>query len=94
MMPVNRRVFSYSRLGSPDGLHVDDKGRVWIGDGEGMTVHNAQGKVLGVFNAQFFEPGTRSGIANFALAGDEVVVLAGTHLWRVKLNEKVASRNN
>ena len=90
--PVNRRVFGMARQGIADGIHVDDYGRVWTGEYEGVVVRNAAGKTIGVFNSQFFQADkTVSGleIANFALAGDTLVFLSTTRLWTVKLAQTV-----
>lgn len=93
MMPVNRRVFGLVREGLADGLHVDDEGNVWTGESEGIVVRNCKGSVLGVFNAGFFqgEAAREAGvpIANFALAGDMLVVLGVSALWTVKLGKVV-----
>jgi hypothetical protein len=94
--PVNRRLFSYTRQGGADGIHVDDAGRVWTGEGEGIVVRSPEGRVLGVFNVEFFNPDHPLALplANFALAGDEVVVLGTNYLWTVKLAQVVATQMN
>lgn len=94
--PVNRRLFSYTRMGGADGLHLDDAGRVWTGEGEGIVVRSTAGKVLGVFNVEFFNPEHPISLplANFALAGDEVVVLGTNYLWRVKMGQTIATHMN
>lgn len=97
MFPVNRRVFGLARRLIPDGLHCDDKGRVWTGEGEGVVVRSPRGKVLGIFNVMYFLEDKNSllgAIANFALAGDTLVIEAGTKLWTVKLGQTVVSRNS
>ncbi|EKD17138.1 uncharacterized protein L3040_005359 [Drepanopeziza brunnea f. sp. 'multigermtubi'] len=96
MLPVNRRLFSYTRQGIADGIHVDASGRVWTAEGEGIVVRSPAGKVLGMFNVQFFTPEHAADlpISNFALAGDELVVLGGNYLWRVKLAQAVVSVMN
>jgi len=93
MMPVNRRVFGLVREGIADGLHVDDDGNVWTGESEGVVVRNPKGKVIGVFNAAYFQ-GSRAKqtgvpIANFALAGDTLVIGGVSALWTVKLGKTV-----
>lgn len=96
-MPTSRRQFGLVRQGIADGLHVDDKGRVWTGEFEGIVVRNKHGKVLGVFNSQFFMADKAADavhMANFALAGDTLVVQAVTKLWTVKLAETVVARNS
>jgi gluconolactonase len=94
--PVNRKLFSYTRQGGADGLHLDDAGRVWTGEGEGIVVRNPDGRVIGVFNVEFFNPDhpLTLPIANFALAGDEVIVLGTNYLWRVKLAKTIATKFN
>ncbi|KAF5869310.1 putative calcium-dependent phosphotriesterase protein [Botrytis fragariae] len=95
MFPVNKRLIGISRTGIPDGIHIDDKNRIWTAEGEGIVVRNNVGKVLGLFNAEVFlhdpagEPGIE--IANFALAGDVLVVEGSGKLWTVKLAEVVVS---
>lgn len=91
-LPVNRRLFGLARTGYPDGIHVDDAGRVWTAEGEGIVVRCATGKVLGVFNASAFGIEARSGrqIANFALAGDTLFVGAFDSLYSVQLAQVVA----
>lgn len=96
--PVNRRLFALCRLGSADGLHIDDAGRVWSAEYEGIVVRSPGGKVLGVFNSQVLLPSQEEGvgypIANFALAGDTLVILASTKVWTVKLTEMLVSANS
>jgi gluconolactonase len=83
-------MFGISRTGVPDGIKVDDKGRVWTGEGEGIVVRNARGKVIGLFNAEtLLAPGSQTPIANFALAGRTLVVEANERLWRVELGEVI-----
>jgi gluconolactonase len=92
MFPVNKRIFGVSRMQAPDGIRVDDQGRVWTGEGEGIVVRNADGKVIGFFNAQFFtDDPVNLAIVQFALAGDTLVVLGQNKLWTVKLAEMVSS---
>lgn len=91
-LPVNRRLFGLARTGYPDGIHVDDAGRVWTAEGEGIVVRGASGRVLGVFNAAAFGIVASSGrqIANFALAGDTLFVGAFDSLYSVQLAQAVA----
>ncbi|KAJ0318061.1 hypothetical protein COL5a_010808 [Colletotrichum fioriniae] len=88
--PVNKRIFGVSRMQAPDGIRIDDKGRVWTGEGEGVVVRSSQGKVIGVFNGQYFtrDP-VNTAIVQFELAGDVLVVLGQNKLWTVKLAETV-----
>lgn len=98
MMPVNRRLFAQVRQGIADGMHVDDAGNVWTGEYEGAVVRNPAGKTIGVFNSQYFladkDAGTALGFANFALANDTLVFLAGTRLWTVKLAKTVVAEDS
>ena len=97
MLPVNRRTFGMARQGIADGMHVDDAGRVYTGEWEGIVVRNAAGKTIGVFNSQFFQADKDAdalAIANFALAGDTIVFLSTTRLWTVKIAETVVSMDS
>ncbi|KAF7887271.1 hypothetical protein EAF00_009565 [Botryotinia globosa] len=95
MLPVNRRIFNVARMQAPDGIRVDEKGRVWTGEGEGFMVRSLEGKLLGVFNAQFFTPDPINlAIVQFALAGDILVILGMRQLWTVKLSEVVMAASN
>ena len=91
-LPVNKRVFGLVRTGYADGIHVDDAGRVWTAEGEGVVVRSAKGKVLGVFNAAAFGIDAKAGvqIANFALAGETLFVGAFDRLYAIQLAEVVA----
>lgn len=94
MMPINRRTFGLVRQGIADGLHIDDAGNVWTGEYEGVVVRNPAGKVIGVFNSQYFQADKKAEapfIANFALANDTLVFLSTSRLWTVKLGKTVVS---
>jgi gluconolactonase len=91
LFPVNKRLIGIARNGIPDGIKVDDKGRVWTGEGEGIVVRNPKGKVIGVFNSETLLASPNPPLANFALAGDTLVILAMTRLWTLKLAETVVS---
>lgn len=96
--PMNRRLFGMARRGIADGLHVDDAGRVWTAEGDGVVVRRARdGKVLGLFNQDFFLANTSAAattIANFALAGRTLVVGAVDRMWRVELAQTVVSKDS
>ena len=97
MMPINRRPFGFVREGIADGLHIDDAGNVWTGEYEGVVVRNPSGKVIGIFNAQYFQQSKEASalpIANFALAGDTLVFLSTTRLWTVKLAKTIVSADS
>jgi len=89
---MNKRLFGQTRAGISDGIKIDDKGRVWTGETEGVVVRSPRGKVLGVFNGgPLLVPGTPYPIAKFALAGDTLVVFALHNLWTLKLAESVVT---
>jgi gluconolactonase len=89
--PVNKRLFGITRTGISDGIKVDDQGRVWTGEAEGIVVRDLSGKVLGLFNAEtlLVDKGAGGPIENFALAGDRLVIEANERLWILKLAEIV-----
>ena len=92
--PSNKRLFGYARYGNPDGIHIDDYGRVWTAEFEGIVVRSENGKILGLFNAEAFLSGGRAApvkMANFALAGDRLILLAIDRVWVVPLAQVVAS---
>lgn len=96
-LPVNRRLFGQVREWLADGIHCDDDGNVWTAEGEGIVVRNPMGKVLGVFNAQYFledKSETATKIANFALANDTVIVEATTRLYTVKVGKVLVSSDS
>lgn len=45
--PSNRRLFGLAERGIPDGIKLDDAGRVWTGEGDGIVVRNSGGKLIG-----------------------------------------------
>ncbi|KAJ9657450.1 hypothetical protein H2198_004325 [Neophaeococcomyces mojaviensis] len=90
MWPVNKRIFGVVRMQAPDGIRIDDKGRVWTAEGEGIVVRAPDGRILGLFNAHYFtrDP-VKTAIVQFELAGDRVIVLGQNKLWIVKIGEIV-----
>lgn len=92
MFPTNGRLFAFARSAAADGIHLDDAGRVWTAEGDGIWVRDESGKVLGVINgAPLLASPKLPPIANFALAGDTLVVLAQTQIWKLKLGQQVVS---
>ena len=91
MSPVNKRLFAMARTGVPDGIKVDDAGRVWTAEGEGIVVRSEYGKVLGVINSKPLLDQSKTPIENFALAGDKVVILAFDRIYTVKLPRTIMS---
>ena len=90
--PINRRMIGISRSGVPDGIHIDDYGRIWTAEYEGVVVRTPTGKVLGLFNSEAFSVNQTQHVANFALAGDTLVILDVQRLWTVKLAQTVVVR--
>ena len=84
--PVNKRLFAYARSGIPDGLHVDDKGRVWTGEGDGIVIRSSAGKVLGLINAAAIG---ETAITNFALAGNVLAIGGYENLLLVNLTKTI-----
>ena len=89
IMPVNKRMFSLARTGVPDGIKVDSKGRIWTAETEGIVCRDANGRVLGLINAKVLDQ-TDVPIANFALAGNRIVILAVDQIWEVTLKEELS----
>ncbi|KAH8079386.1 hypothetical protein HD553DRAFT_135773 [Filobasidium floriforme] len=75
----DRRTFAFINTGVPDGLRCDESGNVYAGTGDGVTVFNPQGVLLG----KIF---VGSGSANFQWAGPgRMVILAETKVYVAKL---------
>ena len=91
--PQNPRMLALVADGGADGIKVDDAGRIWTAEGRGIVVRNAAGKTLGIFNTGFFVDPTSptSSVAQFALAGDVLVVLSINRIYTVQLAEIVVS---
>jgi gluconolactonase len=68
--------------GISDGIHVDNAGRVWTAETEGVVVKNARGKVIGLFNNQAITGNATFVMEKFALALDTVVVLEKQMVWK------------
>lgn len=89
--PGNRQLFALIRSGIADGIHVDDFGRVWTGESSGIVVRSSRGKVLGVFNSNYLLNESEAPVANFALAGDKLIVLAFDRVLVVQLGQNVTT---
>lgn len=64
---------------------------MWTAEGNGVVVRRAiDGKELGVFNAEVLDNSVNA-IANFALAGDKLVVLADSRIWVVQLGQMLSA---
>ncbi|KAI1618830.1 hypothetical protein EDD36DRAFT_43572 [Exophiala viscosa] len=87
--PVSKRMFSLARTGIPDGIKVDRSGRVWTAETEGIMCRDATGRLLGFINAKVLDS-TAVPIANFALAGNKIIVLAVNQIWEVEVAEELS----
>ncbi|CAK7222569.1 hypothetical protein SEUCBS140593_004943 [Sporothrix eucalyptigena] len=90
-VPTSKRTFGFARSGAADGTKVDDYGRLWTGEYEGIVVRNTAGKVIGLFNKEYIL-GTQSPeieLANFALAGDKLYILAVDKIVEIDLAQTV-----
>ncbi|CAF4913190.1 unnamed protein product [Rotaria sp. Silwood1] len=86
-LPINRRVFSVSSTGIPDGIKVDKVGRVWTGEGDGINIRDHHGILLGVILGRDL---CQSGvISNFAIFDSTVIILVQEKLWRLDLAASV-----
>ena len=68
------------RLGNPDGMKVDEDGRLWTTGAGGVSVHSAEGEYLGVFESP-------THAANLAFGGEDFRTLyltAGPTLYQVE----------
>lgn len=74
---ANRRVFAYVDNGFPDGIHVDTKGNVWAGCGDGVHIWNEEGTFLGKI-------WTGVGTNNFAFLPGKVLLFSNKQLWVVE----------
>lgn len=93
-LPVSKRPVALVRSYA-DGLQIDDYGRIWTGEWEGITVRSAAGKVLGVFNAESLVVGKDlPPMANFAIAGDKLVILALNRLYVPQLGAERDEQGN
>ncbi|KAI1174892.1 gluconolactonase [Nemania sp. FL0916] len=75
----NRRTFAYAHAGVPDGIHIDTKGNLFAGCGDGVHVFNPSGTLIG----KIFLGETS---ANFNFGGDgSMVICAETNLYYAKI---------
>lgn len=88
---VNKRLIGITRTGVSDGIHIDDYGRIWTAEAEGVVVRSPTGKILGVFNSQAYSVSPSTVVANFALAGDTLIILDVERLWSVQLAQTLVS---
>lgn len=92
-VPTGKTTFGFARNGAADGTKVDDQGRLWTGEYEGIVVRNTAGKVIGLFNKEYIL-GTQTPeieLANFALAGDKIYILAIDKIVEIDLAQTILS---
>jgi gluconolactonase len=92
--PVNGRLFALVRTGIANGLHIDNQGRVWTCEDDGINVRTPGGRLLGVFNYYPFKPTSQPRIGNFALAGNRLVIGAVGYALVYELNETLVTPGN
>ena len=86
--PINKVMFAMPRSGLADGIHIDNFGRVWTAEYNGVVVRAPDGRELGVFNAEWLNDQPIP-VANFALAGDKLVIGSYDRFWVVQLGQNV-----
>jgi gluconolactonase len=87
-IPYNKKLIDLFRSYA-DGLHIDDYGRIWTAEYDGIVVRKRRGKILGVFNAYALLDGTTAPMTNFALAGDKLIIQAVNKLYVMHLGQNV-----
>ncbi|KAH7368236.1 hypothetical protein B0T11DRAFT_305007 [Plectosphaerella cucumerina] len=71
----NRKTFAYINARAPDGIHVDTKGNVYAGCGDGVHVWNPSGKLIGKIYTGIVA-------ANFQFASNgRMIIMGRTKLW-------------
>ena len=92
-MPYNKKMIDMVRSYA-DGMHIDNYGRIWTAEYDGIVVRNPRGKVIGVFNAYKLQDGKTPPMANFVLAGDKLVILAVDRMYVMQLGQNVTNEYN
>ena len=91
--PINKRLVSIARQGFTNGIKVDDFGRIWAAEYEGVVVRSPNGRVLGVFNALDILRNANitdvATIANFALARNKLIWLGFNKIYSIDLGQEV-----
>lgn len=90
--PINKRLLGIARQGFANGIKIDDMGRIWSFEYEGVVVRSSSGKVLGLINVVELlgrnSPDVATG-ANFALVRDTVYILGFDRIFAVRLGTVV-----
>lgn len=82
----SRKLFAESTSGVPDGIHVDDRGNIWAGHGNGVHVYQPQQDRTGKLIGKLVLPNGK-GVANFCWAGAcgdkhyRLLLFAEDELW-------------
>jgi gluconolactonase len=71
---TNKRVFALPQVGIPDGIKTDTQGNVYAGCGDGVSVWNSGGVLLGKILVS-------GGSSNFVLGKGEVFLLNEKKFW-------------
>ena len=74
----NRRVFAFVDAGVPDGVHTDTKGNLYAGVGDGVSVWNSEGLLLGKFKV-------KGGSANFAFIPGGIIIFNEYRLFLINV---------
>ncbi|KAK4550408.1 hypothetical protein LTR86_011332 [Recurvomyces mirabilis] len=90
LMPRNRRLLSLSVHSAMDGIHLDDHARIWTAEADGIYIRDRNGIIEGFVNGScLIQNASLPRIANFALAGNKLIILAQTQIWAIDLEEYV-----
>ncbi|CAK3814130.1 Hypothetical predicted protein [Lecanosticta acicola] len=92
--PLNGRLFTLVRTGIANGLHVDNAGRIWTAEDDGIVVRSPGGRLLGTFNYIPIHPVDQPRIGNFALAGNKLVIGVDDHVVIYELAENLVTPGN
>jgi gluconolactonase len=80
---TNRRVFAMADIGVPDGIKCDTDGNVYSGTGDGLSVWNAGGVLLGKVLVQ-------GGVANFCFGRPgEIFLLNEDKFWVLEVGKHI-----
>ncbi len=80
----NKRLFADVTPGFPDGMHLDEKGNVYVGALDGIQVFNPQGNLIGKLLMA-------KETANLSFGGKDnnILFIGSTNtLWAIKLNTR------
>jgi gluconolactonase len=81
----NERLFAVVSPGVPDGIKLDESGRVYTSSASGVQIFTSEGDLIGEIAAP--------GVANFTFGGpdnDTLFICCDTHIWQAKLGVRGA----